>query len=309
MVTALATPAIESSPLEAALSAAVESAMPCPPRLREALAYAVFPGGARVRPRLCLAVARAAGVADEPLSLAAASAVELLHCATLVHDDLPCFDDAELRRGKLSVHQAYGEAMAVLVGDALIVLALDVLGAAISTRPAVGLAPLTALLRAAGARGGLVAGQAWELEPGAVDVGAYHRAKTASLFEAAAELGALSAGADPRPFARLGRSLGMAYQLADDLADRLADVAEIGKRPGRDAELGRPTAAAGSVEMAQSRLRLANAQVLAAIPPTPGEEELRTTIQAVLDALAARCRIDCRGAGGAGRARAQAARP
>src|SRR5690606_20416857 len=117
---------------------AVDSIAECPPHLREALAYAVFPGGARVRPRLCLAAARACGLADDGLALSSSVAVELLHCATLVHDDLPCFDGAELRRGKPSVHRVYGEAMAVLVGDGLLVRAFDVLAGALSSRPEIG---------------------------------------------------------------------------------------------------------------------------------------------------------------------------
>ena len=98
----------------------------CPPRLAAAMRYAVFPGGARIRPRLCLAVANACGDDDPRAAAAAAAAIELLHCASLVHDDLPCFDDAETRRGKLSVHRAFGAPLAVLAGDALIVLAFQV---------------------------------------------------------------------------------------------------------------------------------------------------------------------------------------
>ncbi|HEU4532922.1 MAG TPA: polyprenyl synthetase family protein, partial [Polyangiaceae bacterium] len=254
------------------------------------LLHAVFPGGARVRPRLLLAATRAAGGKDDALAFAAAAAVELLHCASLAHDDLPCFDDADRRRGAPTVHKAFGEATAVLAGDGLIVLAFDVLARALEARPAVGLRPLTLLAAAAGARGGLVAGQAWELES-EPDLAAYHRAKTASLFEAAAAIGAALAGADPAPFARLGRSLGMIYQLADDVCDRAGDAEELGKPCGRDAALGRPTAAA-DLELARSRLRLAMNQVALAVPPCPGEAHLRATVEGVLDLLAARCRLD-----------------
>ena len=101
-----------------------------PPLLAAAMRHAVFPGGARIRPQLCLAVARACGDAHPALADAAAAAIELLHCASLVHDDLPCFDDAATRRGQPSVHAAYGERLAVLAGDALIVLAFQTLAAA-----------------------------------------------------------------------------------------------------------------------------------------------------------------------------------
>ena len=99
----------------------------CPPMLAQAMEYAVFPGGARVRPQLCMAVALANNSSDRPLAAAAAAAVEFLHCASLVHDDLPCFDDAIERRGKPWVHAKFGERIAVLAGDALIVAAFQTL--------------------------------------------------------------------------------------------------------------------------------------------------------------------------------------
>ncbi|WP_284247035.1 polyprenyl synthetase family protein, partial [Methylobacterium haplocladii] len=113
--------------IETALDAAVAhlEAPGAPPRLAEALRYAVFPGGHRIRPRLCLSVARACGDDDPAAADAAAAAIELLHCASLVHDDLPCFDDAPMRRQKASVHVAFGEPLAVLTGDALIVAAFE----------------------------------------------------------------------------------------------------------------------------------------------------------------------------------------
>lgn len=281
--------------LESVLREAVmrppRGASPPPPKLRDALVHAVFPGGARVRPRLCLAATRAAGGQDDPLAYAAAAAVELLHCASLAHDDLPCFDAAELRRGRPTVHKVWGDAMAVLVGDGLIVLAFDVLARALEGRPDIGARPLAILAASAGVHGGLVGGQAWELEDD-VDVAAYHRAKTASLFEASAALGAAVAGVDPAPFAALGRALGMTYQLADDVCDRIGDAAELGKNPGRDAALGRPSAAAGDLAVAQDRLRLAMRRTVVAVPDCPGEAELRAVVEGVLDLLASRCRVD-----------------
>ena len=109
--------------IEHSLSAALNTVIgpDCPPKLADAMRYSVFPGGARIRPRLALAVACACGQDDPAVANAAAAAIELLHCASLVHDDLPCFDDASTRRGKASVHRAFGERLAVLAGDALIV--------------------------------------------------------------------------------------------------------------------------------------------------------------------------------------------
>ena len=116
---------------------AVESceSLGCPPRLAAAIRYAVFPGGARIRPRLCLAIAAGCGEPQSPLAEATAASIELLHCASLVHDDLPCFDDAEFRRNRPSVHRAFDERIALLVGDALIVLAFQNVARAYAQHP------------------------------------------------------------------------------------------------------------------------------------------------------------------------------
>lgn len=213
-----------------------------PPGLVAATRHAVFPGGARIRPRLCLAVAGACGDDQPVLSLAAATAVELMHCASLVHDDLPCFDDAPTRRGQPSVHARYGERLAVLAGDALMVLAFQVLARHGGSAP-------ERLARLVGALGdgigmpeGIIAGQAWECEP-AVPLNEYQRAKTAALFVTACRCGALAAGAPAQPWESLGAALGEAYQVADDIRDLVADAAAIGKPTGQDASHGRPNAA------------------------------------------------------------------
>ena len=206
--------------VERALSAALafaESGSP-PPGLADAMRYSVFPGGARIRPRLCLAVARACGAKDLIVAEAAAAAVDLLHCASLVHDDLPCFDDADARRGKPSVHRMYGERLAVLAGDALIVLSFQHLARIAAIQPDKLPGLIMTLGRAVGAPGGIVAGQAWECEP-AIDTEEYQRCKTGALFAGAAELGASAAGSDPGPWRRMGELLGACYQVADDIAD------------------------------------------------------------------------------------------
>ncbi|MBC8073511.1 MAG: polyprenyl synthetase family protein [Deltaproteobacteria bacterium] len=210
-----------------------------PPRLRAAMAHALFPGGARVRPRLALAVARACG-GEGSIASHAAVAVEMIHCASLVHDDLPCFDDAPVRRGRPAVHAKFGESLAVLVGDGLIVAAFDELADGISRHPR--LAPSIGVLAGAvGASGGLVAGQAWEDEP-ETELGRYHRAKTGALFEAAACMGAIAAGVDPAPWRALGSLFGEAYQLADDILDGMASASELGKPVGQDLAHSRPSA-------------------------------------------------------------------
>lgn len=269
-----------TSGIEQALEVAVAScdALGCPPRLSAAIRYAVFPGGARVRPRLCLAIAAGCGEPNSPLAEATAASVELLHCASLVHDDLPCFDDASLRRNRPSVHRAFDERIALLVGDALIVLAFQNVARAFAAHPE-RLPPLVlALARAVGAPGGLVAGQAWECEA-STPLEDYRRLKTGALFVAASVGGALSAGADPAPWRRLGECLGEAYQLADDLRDVLATEEELGKPVRRDAELERPTAISElGVSGSVARFELLIAEASASIPCCPGEEFLRELV-------------------------------
>jgi geranylgeranyl diphosphate synthase type II len=267
--------------IERALTTALEPPVDeagCPPGLAAAVRHAVFPAGARIRPRLTLAVARACGDPDAPLVDAAAAAIELLHCASLVHDDLPCFDDAPLRRGRPSVHAAYGERLAVLAGDALIVLAFDVLARHGTGTPARLPAVLGAVARGVGMRGGIVAGQGWECEP-CVPLSEYHREKTGALFAAATAAGAAAAGHDPRAWAPLGDRLGEAYQVADDLRDAVGDAESLGKPVGRDAALGRPSAVAElGLDGALARVRRLVGDAVDAVPPCAGADDLRAHV-------------------------------
>ncbi|MBU6336035.1 MAG: polyprenyl synthetase family protein [Chloroflexi bacterium] len=269
-----------ASGIEAALETAVAScdALGCPPRLAAAIRYAVFPGGARIRPRLCLAIAAGCGEPNSPLAEATAASIELLHCASLVHDDLPCFDDAATRRNRPSVHRAFDERIALLAGDALIVLAFQNVARAYAGAPERLAGIVLALARAVGAPGGLVAGQAWECEA-TTPLEEYRRQKTGALFIAATVGGALSAGADPAPWRLLGERLGEAYQLADDVRDALGTDDELGKPAGRDAELGRPTALAElGVHGAVRHFERLIAEAAASIPACPGAEFLRELV-------------------------------
>jgi geranylgeranyl diphosphate synthase type II len=273
--------------IERALSAALSAteAPSAPPRLAAAVRHAVFPGGARVRPRLCVAVALACGDDDPALTDAAAVALELLHCASLVHDDLPCFDDSPLRRGVPSVHSAYGERLAVLAGDALIVMAFQTLGAASARHPQrlAGLIGLVA--RGVGQPHGIVAGQAWECEP-QVSLRDYQRAKTGALFAAATMAGAEAAGGAPAPWRALGEWLGEAYQVADDIRDVAADPLLLGKPTGRDQALGRPSmAAAHGLLGAVAHFQQLVERAAAAVPDCTGANRLRALVRAESERL------------------------
>ena len=250
----------------------------CPPKLVAAVNHAVFPRGARIRPRLCLAVAAACGEDAPKLTEAAAVAIEFLHCASLVHDDLPCFDNADMRRGKPSVHRAFGEPLAVLAGDALIVTAFETVALAGAPWPQ-RLAPLTLIIaRSVGMPFGIAAGQAWECEP-KIDLSAYQRSKTGALFAAATMAGAASAGEAPEPWRNLGDRLGEAFQVADDILDVAAKAEDLGKPTGQDAALDRPNAVNQlGLDGALARLRLLAKQAVDAVPDCRGAVELRAHI-------------------------------
>jgi len=266
--------------LEAALRRA--EAAPAPTRLAGAIGHALFPGGARVRPALCLAVAAACEEDMPALSEAAAASIELMHCASLVHDDMPCFDDADIRRGRPTVHVAYDEPLALLTGDALIVMAFEALAHASAAAGAEAphrLAGLVATLaRATGMPGGIVAGQGWESEA-EIALAPYHRAKTGALFVAATRMGALSAGADPMPWRTLGERLGEAYQVADDLRDAVCAPEELGKPAGQDAEHARPNAVAAlGLDGAVARLEALLGEASDSIPDCRGAQALRALV-------------------------------
>jgi geranylgeranyl diphosphate synthase type II len=276
-----------SSRIEAAVSRALSLAggEGAPPRLAAALPYAVLPGGARIRPTILLSVARACGD-DRPLvSDAAAAALEIIHCASLVHDDLPCFDDADIRRGKPTVHRAFSEPLSVLTGDSLIVLAFEVLAEAAADTPGRALKLIRLLAAQTGMPGGICAGQGWESEA-QVDLRAYHRAKTGALFVAATQMGAVAAGQDAEPWGELGARIGEAFQVADDLRDALYDAETLGKPAGQDAVHARPSAVATmGVQGAIRHLRDILSGAISSIPSCPGEAELAALVRAYAERM------------------------
>ena len=250
-----------------------------PAKLSEALHYACTPGGARIRPTILMSVAMACGDDSPKMADAAAAALELIHCASLVHDDLPCFDDADVRRGKPSVHRAYSEPLAVLTGDSLIILAFEVLAMAAEHSPDRAVRLIRILSRQSGMPFGICAGQGWESEA-KIDLSAYHQSKTGALFIAATQMGAIAAGQDEEPWFELGSRIGEAFQVADDLRDALYDSETLGKPVGQDDLHGRPNAVTVlGVDGAQSRLRDILSGAISSIPSCPGEAQLAEMVR------------------------------
>lgn len=269
-----------SARIERALTTAIAraDAPGCPPLLAAAMRHAVFPRGARIRPRLCLAVAAACGEDEPDVTASAAAAIELLHCASLVHDDLPCFDDALTRRGRPSVHAQFGSPLAVLAGDALIVLAFQTVALGAATAP-FRLGPLIMTIGAAvGVPFGIVAGQAWECED-SIDLSRYQQEKTGALFAAATIAGAAAAGVPAEPWRRLGACLGEAFQVADDILDAAGKADAIGKPVGQDVAHGRPNAVRSlGMAGAIARLDALAADAVESVPECPGAAQLRMHI-------------------------------
>lgn len=276
-----------SDRIDAAVATAIHSGQrgPAPSRLSAALHYAVTPGGARIRPTILLSVAMACGDDRPALADAAAAALEVIHCASLVHDDLPCFDDADTRRGKPALHRAFSEPLAVLTGDSLIVMGFQVLARAASLAPDRALALIDVLATRTGMPFGICAGQGWESED-QIDLAAYHRSKTGALFIAATQMGAIAAGQDGEPWAELGDRIGEAFQVADDLRDALCDATELGKPAGQDDLHGRPNAVARlGIHGAVARFDDMLAGAISSIPACPGEAALAQMVRAYADRL------------------------
>lgn len=232
--------------VEEALSAWVP--LQAPAQLGEAMRYSVLDGGKRLRPLLVLGAAEAvSGNADA--ALRAGCAVELIHAYSLVHDDMPCMDNDVLRRGKPTVHVRFGEATALLAGDALQALAFELLTPEDAGIPDRTQARLTRLLASAAGHAGMAGGQAIDLA--AVgrsltedELRQMHRLKTGALLQGSVMMGAACGEPDARALSALetyGRALGLAFQVVDDILDVTADSATLGKTAGKDAAQDKPT--------------------------------------------------------------------
>ena len=254
-----------------------------PARVLDAMRYAMLGGGKRLRPHLVVETARLFGRDDEG-ALRAGAAIECVHGYSLVHDDLPAMDDDDLRRGKPTVHRAFGEATAILAGDGLLTLAFDMLADA-ATDPDPGLrnALVLALSRASGL-GGMVGGQMLDLEAEGrfsadsrrlrgteEEISRLQAMKTGAILAAAVDMGAIAGKAgeeDRRALAAYGRALGKAFQIADDLLDHEGDAALVGKATGKDAARGKATLVTLlGLEPARRRLNELVAEAQGALAP------------------------------------------
>ncbi|MCC6538171.1 MAG: polyprenyl synthetase family protein [Bryobacterales bacterium] len=246
-----------------------------PETIHRAMRYSLFAGGKRIRPVLAMAAADAvtpemAGIED------AACALEMIHTYSLIHDDLPALDNDDLRRGRPTCHKVFGEAMAILAGDALLTLAFEVLAKLPYCGPMRRARIITEVAASAGTQSGMIGGQVQDLEgegqpPTAELLHAIHKGKTGALLRASVRLGGLYAGASDLQYEALslyGNHIGLAFQIVDDILDIEQSSEQLGKTAGKDAAQGKITfpavyGLAGSREMADEQLELA----LSAVEP------------------------------------------
>jgi farnesyl diphosphate synthase len=288
--------------VELALGAWVTADVPqgldhgAPAALVEAMRYAVLDGGKRLRPMLVLAAYEAVATASQAnaAALRAACAVELIHAYSLVHDDMPCMDNDVLRRGKPTVHVQFGEASALLAGDALQALAFELLTPADDSVDPVTQARLCGLLARAAGSAGMAGGQAIDLASVGVHLGEHqlremHQLKTGALLQGSVMMGAHCAQPGAQALKALecyGAAMGLAFQVVDDILDVTADSATLGKTAGKDADNDKPTyvslmGLAQSKAYAQALL----AQALAALDASalPNTQALRALADMVVN--------------------------
>lgn len=217
-------------------------------KIHEAMRYSVFAGGKRLRPILCMAAAAVAGGREADV-LPAACALELVHTYSLIHDDLPCMDDDDYRRGRLTSHKVFGENMAVLAGDALLTLAFEVISRDQKDQPSLAvLQAVRDLAQAAGSEG-MIGGQVMDiLSENQIlsqnELQQLDRLKTGALIRVSLKIGALLAGAAPdviKAMCRYGDAFGLAFQITDDILDAVGDAEKMGKMPGADVKQGKAT--------------------------------------------------------------------
>jgi len=229
--------------IERTLDRWVPSESVAPEVIHKAMRYSLFAGGKRIRPVLAISAAHA--VADAPAGIEnAACTLELIHTYSLIHDDLPALDNDDLRRGRPTCHKVFGEAIAILAGDALLTLAFEVLATLPVTDGCRKAQLVGELAAASGTAGGMIAGQVHDLEgerqrPTALLLERIHRAKTGALLRASVRIGAIYAGAGDEELAaltRYGEHIGLAFQIVDDILDVEQSSEALGKTAGKDAQ-------------------------------------------------------------------------
>jgi Geranylgeranyl pyrophosphate synthase len=259
---------------------------PAPERLIAAMRHGSLEGGKRLRPLLVRQAAAVFGI-QAPASAQAGLAVEMVHCYSLIHDDLPAMDDDDLRRGRPTVHKAYDDATAILAGDALLTQAFGLLAdPACHPQPEVRVAMVLELAQGSGA-GGMVGGQMRDIEGESAalsgpEISTMQAMKTGALIRAAVRIGALLGGADPRALSALtayAEAAGRAFQLADDILDVTATAEQMGKATGKDAAMGKQTLVAElGVDGARERLNQTVNEALSALRTFgPRADGLRAT--------------------------------
>jgi len=236
-----------SREVDRALDRLLPAAAVKPATLHRAMRYSLFAGGKRMRPVLALAAAEACGGKREP-ALPAAAAVECVHTYSLIHDDLPCMDDDDLRRGRPTCHKVFGEGIAVLAGDALVTAAFE-MAARIPPTKRYGVVDYVRDLAAAAGSRALIAGQVADLEAEGKKISRgqlrfIHEGKTAAMLRVSLRLGAMSANATPRQLAAVsefGQKLGLAFQVIDDILDLTQTSEKLGKSAGKDLKAEKST--------------------------------------------------------------------
>ena len=278
--------------VQAALDVLVPAESAEPATIHRSMRYSLFAGGKRVRPILALSAAEALGC-DSDAVLAPACALEMVHTYSLIHDDLPALDNDDLRRGRPTNHKVFGDAMAILAGDALLTLAFQVLAQAPALDHAQRLALVEELSVASGTVRGMIGGQVHDLEgehqaPTAELLEKIHRAKTGALLRASVRFGAIAAGRLPatpayESLSQYGESIGLAFQIVDDLLDIESTPEQLGKTPGKDAAQHKITFPA--VYGIETSRRMANEQLAAAHAALQPFGEHAAALHAIADLI------------------------
>src|SRR5580704_9817658 len=238
----------ETRRIEAALGRLTPAESTPPETIHRAMRYSLFAGGKRIRPILCMQ--GAAAISDHaPSALEAGCALEMIHTYSLIHDDLPALDNDDFRRGKPTCHKVFGEAMAILAGDALFTLAMQTLSIIEGVNPARVVALIRELSFASGTVDGMIGGQVTDIEserlpPTAELLDSIHRAKTGALLRASVRMGGIAAGGDSaqiEALSRYGEHVGLAFQIVDDILDVEESSEALGKTAGKDAAQGKIT--------------------------------------------------------------------